>query len=86
MRLLAPFRACVAGGGVLTFIGDEPNQVIYWSIEGFDPETEDSCPPVGSLRWQYNRTDKSSRATNIYLAPKINPGAVYDRVTAKVVE
>jgi len=82
IRLKAPFRTRVRGGGVLTFIGTAVGQAVYWFLEAIDPRPGlGPWPPVGSLRWQRRKTDKSYRATNIYLAsdhpPRIRYGMHY---------
>jgi hypothetical protein len=72
------FRARVRGGGVLTFIGTLVDQAVYWFLEAIDPRPGlGPWPPVGSLRWQRRKTDKSHRATNIYLAPDHPPRIRY---------
>uniref|UniRef100_A0A7V4G786 Uncharacterized protein n=1 Tax=Desulfobacca acetoxidans TaxID=60893 RepID=A0A7V4G786_9BACT len=82
IRLKAPFRTRVRGGGVLTFIGSAFGQAVYWFLQAIDPRPGlGPWPPVGSLRWQRRKTDKSHRATNIYLAsdhpPRIRYGMHY---------
>lgn len=72
-RLKVPFRAHVKGGGVLTFIGTAEDQAVYWSLLAFDPATGLSWGPVGELRKAVTFTDKSNRATNIYMAPDHAP-------------
>jgi len=85
VRLKVPFLSYIGGGGVLTFVGTAEDQAVYWSLEGFDPDTGLSCAPVGTLRKIVTFTDKTSRATNIYMAPTSDPGGIYDRVTVKAV-
>lgn len=70
---------------MLTFVGTAEGQAVYWSLEGFDPATGNPCGPVGALRKSVTLTDKSYRATNIYMSPITDPTGVYDRVTAKAV-
>lgn len=84
-RLKVPFQARIKGGGVLTFVVAAVDQAVYWYLEGYDPATGTPCAPVGQLRKAITLTDRSKRATNIYLAPTSDPGGVYDRVTVKVV-
>jgi hypothetical protein len=78
IRLKAPFRTRVRGGGVLTFIGTVVGQAVYWFLQAIDPRPGmGPWPPVGSLRWQRRKTDKSHRTTNIYLAPGHPPRIRY---------
>jgi len=78
IRLKAPFRTRVRGGGVLTFIGTVVGQAVYWFLQAIDPRPGlGPWPPVGSLKWQRRKTDKSRRATNIYLAPDHPPRIRY---------
>jgi len=72
-RLKAPFRAYISGGGVLTFIGTAEDQAVYWSLQGFNTDTGLPWPPVGTLRKIVTFTDKSNRATNVYMAPAHQP-------------
>lgn len=85
VRLKVPFLSYVGSGGVLTFIGTGEDQAVFWSLEGFDPSTELPCASVGTLRKLVTFTDKSNRATNVYMAPTTDTGGIYDRVTAKAV-
>ena len=85
VRLKVPFRPYIGGGGVLTFVGTAEDQAVYWSLEGFDPATGLPCAPVGELRKVITFTDKTHRATNVYMAPTTDPGGIYDRVTVKAV-
>lgn len=80
-RLLAPFRAYVGGGGVLTFIADAPGQAVHWELVSYDPATETEGAALGRLMFEWTTADKSSRATNGYFAPAVDPGdGRYDRV------
>ncbi|MFZ5451454.1 MAG: hypothetical protein ACOZF2_06245 [Thermodesulfobacteriota bacterium] len=73
-RLKAPFVARVKGGGVLTYIGAAVGQTVYWMLSAIDSRPGmGPWPPVGTLRWQRLKTDKSRRSTNIYLGPEHTP-------------
>jgi hypothetical protein len=69
VKLLAPFQPRVKGGGVITVVGDSPDQALYWELVSFDPATGLEGPPLGSLRWDHTRTDQAKLSLNIYLAP-----------------
>jgi hypothetical protein len=69
MKLLAPFQPRVKGGGVITVVGDCPDQALYWELVSFDRETGLEGPPLGSLRWDHTRTDQAGLSVNVYLAP-----------------
>ena len=74
LGLKIPFRLQYGGGGVITFIGTAPDQVVYFEMVAIDPvEGHGPWAPCGSLRWQYRKTDKTHRATNIYIAPTHRP-------------
>lgn len=80
-RLLAPFEPYPGGGGVLTFVGTAPGQAVYWDLVSYDPDTGLEDSPLGSLMYGVTITDMSSRATNAYFAPAVDPGdGRYDRV------
>lgn len=85
VRLKMRFRSYPGSGGVLTFVGTGEDQAVFWSLEGFDPDTGLPCASVGTLNKIVTFTDKSNRATNVYMAPTSDPGGIYDRVTAKAV-
>jgi hypothetical protein len=69
MEILAPFQPRIKGGGVITVKGEAPGQAIFFELVSIDPESGEEGPAWGSLRWPLRRTDGSSLATNIYLAP-----------------
>jgi hypothetical protein len=85
VRLKVPFLSYLGGGGVLTFIGTAEGQAVYWSLDGFNPNTGLSCPAVGTLWQDVTLTGKSRLATNVYVAPTSDPGGIYDQVTVKAV-
>lgn len=84
-RLKVPFLSRIGSGRVLTFIGTAVGQAVYWSLNGFDPGTGLSCPAVGTLSKNVTFTDKSKRATNVYMTPTSYTGGIYDQVMAKAV-
>lgn len=52
-RLKVPFKSSltVGGGGVMTFVGTDADQAVYWSLEAIDPRPgEGPWPPVGRLQ------------------------------------
>ncbi len=69
MKLLAPFRPRVKGGGVITAVADSPGQALYWALVSYNPLTGEEGAPLGSLRWNYTKADKSSLSCNIYMGP-----------------
>ncbi len=69
MRLLAPFKPFIGGGGVLTAVADYPGQSLYWELVSYDPVSGLEGPGLGCLKWDHTRADASGLSCNIYLAP-----------------
>ncbi len=73
MKVLVPFKPRIGGGGVVTAVGGAPGLAVYWELVSYDPETGLEGPPLGSLKWDRSKTDKSGLAVNVYTAPT-DPG------------
>ena len=80
-RLFAPFRNHPGTGGIITYEGTAPGQLVIWELVSYDPATELEGVALGSLLFTTTVTDKASRATNAYFSPAADPGdGTYDRV------
>jgi hypothetical protein len=83
-HLLVRFQPRVKYGGLVTFKGTRANQAVYWTLQAWNPETQEFQAPLGSLSYSRTKTDSSSLSVNIYNAPTsiINPD-VYDVIIAR---
>lgn len=78
------FEARPGYGGVITFSGTRANQAVYWSLLGYNSETQEYGVAYGSLRYSKTRTNFSSQSANIYQAPLEYPGEnLYDVITVR---
>jgi hypothetical protein len=85
LKLLASNQPAIGSSAALTVMGDQVDQAVYWELVSHDPETGLEGPPMGSLLYEYTKTDGAMSGKNYYFAPS-NPAFAgkIDRVKAKI--
>jgi len=83
-HLLVRFQPRLKHGGLVTFKGSRANQAVHWTLQAWNPETQEFQAPFGSLLYSITKTDSSSLSVNVYNAPNgILEPDIYDVITVR---
>jgi len=83
MSILIPKMPHVGGGCMITFVGDNPDQAVYWELVSIDPATGFEGAPLGTLKWDKTKTDGAGLSVNPYFAPQTVEEGWHDRVKVR---